>query len=140
MAYNIVGPALPQALRVIRFPLVNLDGTLRDEKEDPDTLATTLPEEHSPSIITAEEQQVLQENSTVVETLEDIYSLTCVIHLSYLHHMNSLFMVYSQQPQRPHLNNKCPHAGRIVALPTRYVSDLALLQHFSGEPLHVGGY
>ncbi|KAJ7821370.1 hypothetical protein B0H14DRAFT_2831422 [Mycena olivaceomarginata] len=76
VAYNIVGPALPQALRVIRFPLVNLDGTLRDEKEDPDTLATTLPEEHSPSIITAEEQQVLQENSTVVETLEDIYSLT----------------------------------------------------------------
>jgi hypothetical protein len=53
------------------------DGNARD-KEDPDKLATECPEEHSPSVITADEKQKLQENSKVVYALEDIYSLTCV--------------------------------------------------------------
>lgn len=53
------------------------DGNARD-KEDPDKLATECPEEHSPSVITADEKQKLQENSKVVCVLENIYSLTCV--------------------------------------------------------------
>ncbi|KAJ7820059.1 hypothetical protein B0H14DRAFT_2834431 [Mycena olivaceomarginata] len=75
VAYNIVGPALPQALRVIRYQYAMPDGNARD-KEDPDKLATECPEEHSPSVITADEKQKLQENSKVVYALEDIYSLT----------------------------------------------------------------
>ncbi|KAJ7853804.1 hypothetical protein B0H14DRAFT_3449995 [Mycena olivaceomarginata] len=51
------------------------DGTASD-KEDPDTLATECPEEHSPSVITADEKKKLQEDSEVVEALEKIYSLT----------------------------------------------------------------
>jgi hypothetical protein len=57
----------------------NPDGTLRaTDKEDPDTVATTCPEEHSASVITSEEKRRLEENSEIVDTLEDIYSLTCV--------------------------------------------------------------
>ncbi|KAJ6522177.1 hypothetical protein DFH09DRAFT_1177761 [Mycena vulgaris] len=83
LAYNIVGPVLPQALRLIRYPYWNLnpDGTAtglwtHNQHSDPETMATTCPEEHSPSVITAEEKKTLQENSKEVETLEDIYSLT----------------------------------------------------------------
>ncbi|KAJ7914764.1 hypothetical protein B0H13DRAFT_2659110 [Mycena leptocephala] len=77
VAYNIVGPTLPQALWVIRYPVDNPDGTLRaTDKEDPDTVATTCPEEHSASVITSEEKRRLEENSEIVDTLEDIYSLT----------------------------------------------------------------
>ncbi|KAJ7792974.1 hypothetical protein B0H14DRAFT_2469633, partial [Mycena olivaceomarginata] len=75
VAYNIVGPALPQALRVLRYQYDMPDGTARD-KEDPDTLAKECPEEHSPSVITADEKKKLQEDSEVVEALEKIYSLT----------------------------------------------------------------
>ncbi|KAJ7919860.1 hypothetical protein B0H13DRAFT_1708728, partial [Mycena leptocephala] len=77
VAYNIVGPALPQALRAIRYPLRNPDETLGAmDKDDPDTVATTCPEEHSASVITSEEKQRLEDNSEVVDTLEYIYSLT----------------------------------------------------------------
>ncbi|KAJ7266192.1 hypothetical protein C8J57DRAFT_1469964 [Mycena rebaudengoi] len=83
VAYNIVGPTLPQALRLIRYPYwnPNPDGTAEslwthNQHSDPDTMATTCPEEHGPSVITAEEKKMLQERSKEVETLEDIYSLT----------------------------------------------------------------
>ncbi|KAJ7938849.1 hypothetical protein B0H13DRAFT_2301499 [Mycena leptocephala] len=62
VAYNIVGPALPQALRVLRYPYPwdDEDGS----SMDPITLATTCPENHdASSVITAEEKIYLQENS-----------------------------------------------------------------------------
>jgi hypothetical protein len=49
---------------------------------DPLTMATTCPEEHGASVITAEEKRQLRENSEEVEKLENIYSLTCVVLLS----------------------------------------------------------
>ncbi|KAJ7849487.1 hypothetical protein B0H13DRAFT_2088605 [Mycena leptocephala] len=71
VAYNVVGPALPQALRVVRYPC---DGYTSDG--DPSTMAEACPEDHDSSVITAEEKETLQENSRVVAVLEDIYSLT----------------------------------------------------------------
>jgi hypothetical protein len=71
MAYNIVGPALPQAFRVVRYPC---DGYTSDG--DPSTMAEACPEDPDPSVITAKEKETLQENSRVVAVLEDIYSLT----------------------------------------------------------------
>jgi hypothetical protein len=41
-------------------------------------VATICPEEHGASIATLEEKRRLEDNSEVVDTLEDIYSLTCV--------------------------------------------------------------
>ncbi|KAK6966613.1 hypothetical protein R3P38DRAFT_906096 [Favolaschia claudopus] len=79
VAYNIVGPALPQALRAIRYPYGDDEvepGDREYHKEDPDTMATTCPEEHEPSVITAEEKMELQENARMVQSLEDVYSLT----------------------------------------------------------------
>jgi hypothetical protein len=73
VAYNIVGPALPQALRVVRYPY---DGYTSDG--DPSTMAEACPEDHDPTVITAAEKTTLQENSRVIAVLEDIYSLTCV--------------------------------------------------------------
>ncbi|KAJ6490825.1 hypothetical protein C8R45DRAFT_990998 [Mycena sanguinolenta] len=70
--YNIVGPALPQALRVIRFQYNPLHGA----QDDPDTLATRCPEDHDLTVITAIEKQQLQQNSKLIASLEDIYSLT----------------------------------------------------------------
>ncbi|KAJ7800929.1 hypothetical protein B0H14DRAFT_3885345 [Mycena olivaceomarginata] len=71
VAYNIVGPALPQALRVVRYPY---DGYTSDG--DPSTMAETCPEDHDPTVITAAEKTTLEENSRVIAVLEDIYSLT----------------------------------------------------------------
>ncbi|KAJ7927179.1 hypothetical protein B0H13DRAFT_2312781 [Mycena leptocephala] len=72
VAYNIVGPALPQALRILRYPSPgNKDGS----SIDPLTLATTCPEERdASSLITAKEKMCLQEDSELVEALENIYS------------------------------------------------------------------
>ncbi|KAJ6483155.1 hypothetical protein C8R45DRAFT_1000732 [Mycena sanguinolenta] len=70
VSYNIVGPALPQALRVIRYPYheYTLDS-------DPLAVAAAYPEEPRPVVIPREEQ-VLLENSQVVAVLEDVYSRT----------------------------------------------------------------
>ncbi|KAJ7250165.1 hypothetical protein B0H12DRAFT_680943 [Mycena haematopus] len=70
VAYNIVGPALPQALRAIRYPY---DGY--STAKDPSGMATACPEGHNGTIITAAEQGILEENARVVGKLEDIYSL-----------------------------------------------------------------
>ncbi|KAJ7354202.1 hypothetical protein DFH08DRAFT_804119 [Mycena albidolilacea] len=56
VAYNIVGPALPQAFRVLQYQYDMPDGTARG-KEDPDTLAMECPEEHSPSVIMSDEKK-----------------------------------------------------------------------------------
>ncbi|KAJ7902255.1 hypothetical protein B0H13DRAFT_760189 [Mycena leptocephala] len=72
----MVGPALPQALRAVRYPLYEPDGNFSEtDKDDHDTMATC-PEEHGPSVITSEDQRKLEENSKVGDTLEDIFSLT----------------------------------------------------------------
>ncbi|KAJ7850714.1 hypothetical protein B0H13DRAFT_52615 [Mycena leptocephala] len=77
VAYNMVGPALPQALRAIRYSLHDADwGYKNTNNDDPDTMATTCPEEHCATVITPEEKQKLKENSEVVDTLEYIFSLT----------------------------------------------------------------
>ncbi|KAJ7092290.1 hypothetical protein B0H15DRAFT_833361 [Mycena belliarum] len=68
VAYNIVGPALPQALRLIRYP--------HPPPEDPIDMATTCPEDHEPSVFTDDEKKLLQDNAKVVQKLENIYSLT----------------------------------------------------------------
>jgi hypothetical protein len=57
----MVGPALPQALRAVRYPLYDPDGNFREtDKDDPDTMATTCPEEHGPSFIISEEKRKLE--------------------------------------------------------------------------------
>ncbi|KAJ7234352.1 hypothetical protein B0H12DRAFT_1327689 [Mycena haematopus] len=77
VAYNIVGPALPQALRVVRYPYLEFayalynvytfDGNLS-------AMAAACPEELHSVIIPGHEQGLL-ENARVVAALEDIYSL-----------------------------------------------------------------
>ncbi|KAJ6541070.1 hypothetical protein DFH09DRAFT_1041602 [Mycena vulgaris] len=76
VAYNIVGPALPQAIRVLRYPYNGQYDGNPGPPDDPVEMATACPEEHEPSVITADEKWRLQENSKVVEKLENIYSLT----------------------------------------------------------------
>ncbi|KAJ7898993.1 hypothetical protein B0H13DRAFT_2664456 [Mycena leptocephala] len=80
VAYNVIGPALPQALRVVRYPYYDDDGDRRPPVQakdlDPTHMAATCPEEHSAIVVTAEEKDKLQENSKVVDALENIYSLT----------------------------------------------------------------
>ncbi|KAJ7905953.1 hypothetical protein B0H13DRAFT_1881120 [Mycena leptocephala] len=72
VAYNIVGPTLSEALRVLRYPYSRDD---EDGSMDPITLATTCPEDHDAgSVITVEEKIYLQEDSKSVAMLEDIYS------------------------------------------------------------------
>jgi hypothetical protein len=61
------------------------------DKDDPDTVATTCPEDHSASVITSEEKQRLEDNSEVVDTLEYIYSLTCVSGFYPHHNLYYLF-------------------------------------------------
>jgi hypothetical protein len=75
----MVGPALLQPFRAVRYPLYDADGNFMEtDKDDPDTMATTCPEEHGAGVITAEEKRKLEENLEVVDTLEDIFSLTYV--------------------------------------------------------------
>ncbi|KAF8188463.1 hypothetical protein K438DRAFT_2019265 [Mycena galopus ATCC 62051] len=73
VSYNVVGPALPQALRVIRYPYYGHD--LYDPDIDPTVMATAVPEDRNPSAVTKAEQEKLKENAGVVAMLEDIYSL-----------------------------------------------------------------
>ncbi|KAF7336517.1 hypothetical protein MSAN_02283700 [Mycena sanguinolenta] len=75
VAYNIVGPALPQALRVIRYPYHTADGGDR-QQDDPGVLATECPEDHDASVISPDEKKSLERNSKTIEALEDIFSLT----------------------------------------------------------------
>ncbi|KAJ6629809.1 hypothetical protein B0H10DRAFT_1985439 [Mycena sp. CBHHK59/15] len=90
VAYNVVGPALPQALRVIRYPYPEFmehtdddgDGDGDDEEDggggggddavDPSTLC---PETHEVTLITAEEKWRLLEEARTTAALEDIFSL-----------------------------------------------------------------
>ncbi|KAJ7641292.1 hypothetical protein FB45DRAFT_354580 [Roridomyces roridus] len=74
VAYNIVGPALPAALRVIRYPLTESVDHLSPDV-NPVDMATTCPEDHDASTITAEEQRRLLANAAIVQALEDVFSL-----------------------------------------------------------------
>ncbi|KAJ7889141.1 hypothetical protein B0H14DRAFT_2561983 [Mycena olivaceomarginata] len=70
--YNIVGPALPQALWLLRYPYPNDKACAAI---DPIILATNCPEEHdTASLITAKEKILLQLDSELVEALENLYS------------------------------------------------------------------
>jgi hypothetical protein len=71
VAYNIFGPAFPQALRVVRYPYHDYTSP----SDDPVAMAEACPEDHTPSFITVEEQEKLQENSKVVAALEDVYKM-----------------------------------------------------------------
>ncbi|KAJ7822313.1 hypothetical protein B0H14DRAFT_2828711 [Mycena olivaceomarginata] len=75
MAYNIVGPALPQALRMLRYPYPVDNEYI---SIDPIALAMACPEDpdYSDVLFTAEEKLYLEEDSRTVAALEDIYSLT----------------------------------------------------------------
>jgi hypothetical protein len=96
----MVGPALPQVLRAVRYPLYDPDGNFSDtDKDDPDTMATTCPEEHGPSVIISEEKKKIGE---VVDDLEDIFSLTCVAS-PYPRHSLYFLLSYYIQGERPDL-------------------------------------
>ncbi|KAJ7885355.1 hypothetical protein B0H14DRAFT_2699498 [Mycena olivaceomarginata] len=75
VAYNIVGPALPQALRMLRYPYPVDNEYI---SIDPIALAMACPEDpdYSDVLFTAEEKLYLEEDSRTVAALEDIYSLT----------------------------------------------------------------
>ncbi|KAF7290372.1 hypothetical protein HMN09_01295200 [Mycena chlorophos] len=97
VAYNVVGAALPAALRVIRYPYPIINPEEEDEEEeedgaadsegaafrtmvkrsklDPHTLGEACPEVHGPSIMTAEEKNRLNELAETMQQFEDIYSL-----------------------------------------------------------------
>ncbi|KAJ7198045.1 hypothetical protein B0H12DRAFT_603819 [Mycena haematopus] len=87
VAYNVVGPALPQALRVVRYPYRwwYREEWEEEDEDDPDpselapksdSMAEACPEEHSASVITYEEQRKLLKNAEVINEFENIYSLT----------------------------------------------------------------
>ncbi|KAJ6600882.1 hypothetical protein B0H10DRAFT_2082561 [Mycena sp. CBHHK59/15] len=72
VAYNIVGPALPQAIRVLRF--VKPDEPVNEYS---DLLQSSWPEttDISASPITANEKILLAKNAELVRRLEDIFSV-----------------------------------------------------------------
>ncbi|KAJ6472064.1 hypothetical protein C8R45DRAFT_1164896 [Mycena sanguinolenta] len=80
---NIVGPALPQALRVVRYPYRWFYPKEWEQPEEgdpdrseltPDDMAEACPEDYSlPDIM---EQRELLENAKVMNAFENIYSLT----------------------------------------------------------------
>jgi hypothetical protein len=71
VAYNVTGPVLPQAMRVVRYSPKKFDS-----KQD--SLSTPPPtpwaETDPISPITGEEAQTLAENAAIVAALEDIFS------------------------------------------------------------------
>ncbi|KAJ7501084.1 hypothetical protein B0H11DRAFT_2275414 [Mycena galericulata] len=73
VAYNVVGQALPQALRVVRYPYYEFEST----GADPVAMATTCSEDQDIDLITSEEKETLEVNAKMVADFEDIYSLQC---------------------------------------------------------------
>ncbi|KAJ7844947.1 hypothetical protein B0H13DRAFT_2286261 [Mycena leptocephala] len=72
----MVGPALPQALRAVRYPLYDPDGNFREtDKDDPDTMATTCQEEHGPS---RQRTAILNEYPT--DDLVQLYAVVRFFH------------------------------------------------------------
>ncbi|KAJ6629810.1 hypothetical protein B0H10DRAFT_2428161 [Mycena sp. CBHHK59/15] len=79
VAYNVVGPALPQALRFIRYPYPEHSDDGDEDgggggggDADPSTLC---PETHEATSITAAEKQRLLEHAGTAAALEDVFSL-----------------------------------------------------------------
>ncbi|KAK7050232.1 hypothetical protein R3P38DRAFT_3255945 [Favolaschia claudopus] len=64
VAYNVVGPSLPQAMLVVKYPYEDV----------PSSKTAPMLELTSPVIITPTERRLLQENSQLVDTVENIYS------------------------------------------------------------------
>ncbi|KAJ7923604.1 hypothetical protein B0H13DRAFT_2655072 [Mycena leptocephala] len=91
MAYNTIGPALPQALRALRYLLYDPDGNFREtDKIDLDTMATACRKSTMP-VLLPRKRNKLEQNSEVVNTLEDIFSLTCVARPIHPRAYNSIF-------------------------------------------------
>lgn len=82
MAYNVIGPALPQALRVARYPYYEDNSDAYDntpvEDLNPAIMAATCLEERGATVITGQDTRKLLENADVISDFENIYSLTCV--------------------------------------------------------------
>ncbi|KAF7346975.1 hypothetical protein MVEN_01450300 [Mycena venus] len=79
VALNAIGPALPQALRVARYPYFNdnkYDDKRAIERLNPAVMATTCPEERGATVITGADTRKLLENADVMRDFENIYSLT----------------------------------------------------------------
>ncbi|KAF8171229.1 hypothetical protein K438DRAFT_2024113 [Mycena galopus ATCC 62051] len=73
---HVVGPAVSQALRVVRYPYPDRLEDSPPHSLDPIEMASACSEDFVANIITTEEKAQLLENSKVVAELEDIYSLT----------------------------------------------------------------
>ncbi|KAJ7825568.1 hypothetical protein B0H14DRAFT_2517836 [Mycena olivaceomarginata] len=80
VAYNVIGPALPQALRVARYPYYEDNSDAYDntpvEDLNPAIMAATCPEEPGATVITGQDTRRLLENADVISDFENIYSLT----------------------------------------------------------------
>ncbi|KAG5636179.1 hypothetical protein H0H81_008914 [Sphagnurus paluster] len=71
VSYNVTGPALPQAIRVLRYTPPDPDASAKDNEN---TTTSSWKEDDPISPITNEECRQLQRNAEVVNTLEDIFS------------------------------------------------------------------
>ncbi|KAJ7641298.1 hypothetical protein FB45DRAFT_354654 [Roridomyces roridus] len=74
VAYNIVGPALPAALCVLRYPLEYVR-----EDSDPLIVASACVEESAATMIAWDEKIRLVSNAEEIAVLEDVYSITSVL-------------------------------------------------------------
>jgi hypothetical protein len=75
VAYNVTGPALPQAMRVVRF-LQKQPNSEQDSEQDSSSAPPPTPWADTDPIlpITGEEARKLTENAAVVASLEDLFS------------------------------------------------------------------
>ncbi|KAJ6448530.1 hypothetical protein C8R45DRAFT_947910 [Mycena sanguinolenta] len=89
VTYDIVGPALPQALRVIQFPYCTLQGGLRAQ-DHPETLAAKCSEHNNPTLISARERALPEQNSEIIQELEGSYSLLCALPSQLRRHLLTL--------------------------------------------------
>ena len=69
VVYNVTGPALPQALRVIRY-----HNLVPDSGAKSDIPSTPYPEAATISPISSDETRTLTRNASVVGALEDLFS------------------------------------------------------------------
>ncbi|KAF7346974.1 hypothetical protein MVEN_01450200 [Mycena venus] len=77
VAHSVIGPAVPQAVRVVRYPYYdrNTNKGWRIEHRDPDLMAAVCPEGGATLIMTQDALKLV-ENAKVISAFENIYSLT----------------------------------------------------------------
>lgn len=78
VCYNMAGPALPQAMRALRYSPPQPDSTTANSQQTSQQASPTLPspwaETDSLSPISPEEARALAQNSISVNALEDLFS------------------------------------------------------------------